>query len=229
MGRIASPQAALAAPCWSGPDHGPSAWNARPSTGVGCLDTHSQPGIETLLGLTLVRLIRDELVKCGAVKFGDFTLASGKKSPYYIDIKRASTDPTVLGLIGEAISAQAREYDAIAGMELGAVPIAVATSLASKKPFMTVRKVAKGHGTNARIEGEIRPGARVLLVEDVTTTGGSSLEAIQVLREAGLVVDRCVVVVDREEGGKALLADSGIVLEALVRASELLAAQESNA
>ncbi len=174
-----------------------------------------------------MRLIRDELVKCGAVRFGDFTLASGKKSPYYVDIKRASTNPTVLGLIGEAISARAREYDAVAGMELGAVPIAVATSLAATKPFLIVRKQAKGHGTTSRIEGDVRKGLRVLLVEDVTTTGGSSLEAVSVLRDAGMVVDRCVVVVDREEGGTALLTGAGIVLEPLVRASELLGANEN--
>lgn len=166
--------------------------------------------------------LKDSLLSCGAVKFGDFTLASGAKSSYYVDIKKASGRPDVLRLIGDAIRPLAGGHTAIAGMELGAVPIAVAASLATGLPFLIVRKQAKAYGTGSRLEGDVPKGARVLVVEDVTTTGGSSAEAIQVLREAGYVVDTCVTVVDREQGATDKFAQMGVKLAPLVRVSELL-------
>ena len=169
--------------------------------------------------------LKDQLITCGAVRFGDFTLASGAKSSYYVDIKKASTNPRILRAVGEAIAPHAKGYDFIAGMELGAVPIAVAAALASDVPYLIVRKEAKGYGTGKRIEGDFTPGARVLVVEDVTTSGGSSIKAIDVLREAGLTVDRCITVVDREQGAKAAMADKGVQLEGLVTAKELLEAK----
>jgi orotate phosphoribosyltransferase len=161
-------------------------------------------------------------LETGAVRFGEFKLKSGATSPYYIDIKRASSDPRALQLIGEAIAPRARQYDGVGGMELGAVPIAVATALASGKPYLIVRKSTKEHGTQSRIEGTLAPRARILVVEDVTTTGGSSLEAVRVLREAGFLVDRCVTVVDRESGAAERFAAEQVVLEPLLRVSELL-------
>jgi orotate phosphoribosyltransferase len=166
--------------------------------------------------------LRAELVACGAVRFGDFTLASGAKSRYYVDIKKASANPRVLRAIADAIAPRADRYDYVAGMELGAVPIAVSVSLVTGKPFLIVRKEAKKHGTGSRIEGDFEAGKRALVVEDVTTSGGSSLEAVKVLREAGLVVDRCVVVVDRDAGATKTLGEAGVALDPLVRASELL-------
>lgn len=169
--------------------------------------------------------LRDALIACGAVRFGDFTLASGAKSPYYVDIKRAATDPKVLRIIGDEMGRRANGHDVIAGMELGAVPIAVAASLASGLPFLMVRKKAKDHGTGSRIEGVHAPGQRVLVVEDVTTTGGSSIQAVETLREAGLIVDTVLTVVDREQGAADAFAKIGVRLEGLVKASELLAAR----
>lgn len=169
--------------------------------------------------------LREHILACGAVKFGDFVLASGARSSYYVDIKKASGSPSVLRAIGERIAPLARPYDAVAGMELGAVPIAVAAGLAADKPILIVRKQAKAHGTGSRIEGEVRSGLRVLLVEDVTTSGGSSLEAVKVLREAGAVVDLAVVVVDRESGAEKLLGDANVKLLPLVRVSELMGAR----
>lgn len=166
--------------------------------------------------------LKDAILSCGAVKFGDFTLASGAKSSYYVDIKKASGRPDVLRLIGDAIRGHAAGHAAIAGMELGAVPIAVAASLASGLPYLIVRKQAKQHGTGSRIEGDVPAGARVLVVEDVTTTGGSSAEAIQVLRAAGYVVDTCITVVDREQGASERFAKDGVRLVPLVRVSDLL-------
>ncbi len=168
--------------------------------------------------------LRDALISCGAVRFGDFTLASGAKSSYYVDIKRASTDPKVLKLIGEGFAKHVGAAQRIAGMELGAVPLAAAAALASGVPYLMVRKKAKDHGTASRIEGPFQPGDEVVVVEDVTTSGGSSLEAVKVLREAGLKVTRVVTVVDRQQGAATAFADVGVAFESLVTARELLEA-----
>ena len=168
--------------------------------------------------------LQDALIACGAVRFGDFTLASGAKSPYYVDIKRATSDPRILRVVGEAMGRRAAGFDLVAGMELGAVPIAVAAALASGVPYLMVRKQPKGHGTGSRLEGVHKPGQRVLVVEDVTTTGGSSLQAVEALRAEGLVVETVLTVVDREQGATEAFAKVGVRLEALVKASDLLKA-----
>lgn len=170
--------------------------------------------------------LRDALIACGAVRFGDFTLASGAKSAYYIDIKRASTDPKVLRLMGDGLASRVGNAKRIAGMELGAVPLAAAAALASGVPYLMVRKKAKEHGTTSRIEGPFAAGEEVVVVEDVTTSGGSSLEAVKVLREAGLVVTRVVTVVDRQAGADKAFADVGVTLESLVTARDLLEARK---
>lgn len=169
--------------------------------------------------------LRDALISCGAVRFGEFTLASGAKSDYYVDIKRASTDPKVLRLIGEGFAKHVGAAQRIAGMELGAVPLAAAASLASGIPFLMVRKKPKGHGTNSQIEGFFDANMEVLVVEDVTTSGGSSADAVKVLRAAGLNVTKVVTVVDREAGAAKAFADLGVTFEALTTATELLKAR----
>src|SRR5919204_115100 len=110
----------------------------------------------------------DALIACGAVKFGRFKLASGATSDYYVDIKKASTDPNVLRLMGEGLGKRVGGAQRIAGMELGAVPLAAAASLASGVPYLMVRKKAKEHGTASRIEGPFAPGEECVVVEDVT-------------------------------------------------------------
>ncbi len=161
------------------------------------------------------------LTSSGAVRFGTFTLASGQRSDVYVDIKRAWTDPGRLALIAHELAARVRSEDRIAGMELGAVPLVVATALATGTPYAVVRKQAKAHGTAQRIEGEVPAGARVLVIEDVSTTGGSSVETVEVLRSAGGIVDRVLVVVDRESGARERLASIGVALDALATLSEL--------
>ena len=160
------------------------------------------------------------LVKYGAIEFGEFTLASGAKSSYYIDIKTAATNPDLLRPIGDEI---AREYafDVVAGVAVGAVPIAVAVSLASGKPYAIIRRAEKGHGKSGSIIGEVK-GRDVLLVEDVTTSGGSVLYGIQMLRDAGARVTCVVTVVDREQGACETLEKEGTRLFSLVRASDIL-------
>ncbi len=165
----------------------------------------------------------ESLKAAGAVQFGTFTLASGRTSPYYVDIKRAVTRPDLLRTIADGMASFAREADRIAGVELGAVPIAAAVSLASGKPYIMVRKASKEHGTKHEFEGDLNRGDRVLFVEDVVTSGGTLRGAIERLRGNGAVIEDCVCVVDREEGGKMLLAEISVRLHALLSAKDLRA------
>ena len=164
------------------------------------------------------------LKDAGALQFGTFTLASGRTSPYYVDIKRAVTRPDLLRTIADGMAPFARDADRIAGVELGAVPIAAAVSLASGKPYIMVRKASKEHGTKHEFEGELTRGDRVLFVEDVVTTGGTLRSAIERLRGHGAVIEDCVCVVDREDGGKMLLAEISVRLHALLSSKDLLGA-----
>ncbi len=170
--------------------------------------------------------LAEALKECEAIKFGDFTLASGKKSKYYVDIKKASTNPRVLKLIALRISdvlkRRSIRTDYVGGVALGGVPVATAVSLETGLPLLMVRKEAKEYGTKGQIVGEPEHGKMVVLVEDVTTTGGSVLKAIQTLKDEGLLIRYVIVVVDREEGASGALADADVELIPLVRISELL-------
>ncbi len=168
----------------------------------------------------MVNRIARLLLESGAIEYGDFLLASGARSSYYIDIKAATTNPAILAEIGKAI-VEGREFEVVAGVAVGGVPIAVAVSLASGRPYAIVRKEAKDHGKSGSIIGEVN-GKDVLLVEDVTTSGGSAIYGIEALRAAGAHVDRVVTVVDREAGAREALAEKGVSLQALVRVSDLL-------
>ncbi len=163
---------------------------------------------------------------CGALAFGDFTLASGKRSPYYVDIKKAITRPDVLRAIAKAMAPHAVNADRIAGVELGAVPIAAAVSMETGRPYVIVRKERKEHGTSRDFEGELVAGERVVFVEDVVTTGGTLAKAIERLRASGVTVSEAISVVDREEGGREALAAISVTLSALLTAAELLAASK---
>jgi orotate phosphoribosyltransferase len=162
------------------------------------------------------------LLDTGALKFGDFTLTSGARSPYYVDVKLASTKPAALRALALALAPHAQGHALLAGMELGAVPLVAAVALETGLPYVILRKKPREHGTGKRIEGAFQPGQRVLLIEDVATTGKTMVESIALLREAGLVVDRAACVVDREQGGGLALAAQGVELRSLVKAAELL-------
>lgn len=170
--------------------------------------------------------LSEALKECGALQFGEFTLASGAKSNYYIDIKKASTNPAVLKLIArlmaERMKAEGIEADRIAGVVLGSVPLATALALETGIPYVMIRKEKKDHGTGKLIEGDLNAGDRVLVVEDVITTAGSSINAIAVLREAGANVEYVISVIDREGGGSENLAQVDIRFCPLVKASELV-------
>lgn len=164
---------------------------------------------------------------------GDFVLRSGRRSRYYLDKYLFETEPRLLGELGERLARTAREAEPgavrLAGPELGAVALAAAASLASGLPFLIVRGQAKDHGTANRIEGAFEPGECVCLIEDVVTSGGAALEAVEALREAGLTVRNAVCVVDREEGGADLLARHAVRLRPLFRGHEILEAAKSAA
>jgi len=157
---------------------------------------------------------------------GDFVLRSGKRSQYYLDKYRFETRPDLLGALGERIAGAVREHapraTRLAGPELGAVALAAAGSLASGLPFLIVRKAAKQYGTAKRVEGVYEEGECVCVVEDVVTSGGALVEAVEALRQAGLIVRTAVCVVDREEGGADALARQSVELRPIFVAADLV-------
>lgn len=155
------------------------------------------------------------LVDCGAYQRGNFTLASGKKSDTYIDVKRGLTRPDILALIAAAMAPHI-DTDRIAGVELAGVPIAAAVSIAVDKPCIFVRKESKDHGTKKRYEGDLKAGETVTMVEDVTTTGSSVIAGIEVIEAGGGQVQTVVTVVDREEGAEDALFARGVELVAIL-------------
>ena len=173
--------------------------------------------------------IKESLVRCGAILYGDFTLSSGKKSKYYIDIKKASTDPKILEEVADEmahiIENDDIDVDRIAGVVLGSVPLAVALSLRTGIPFIMIRKEPKDHGTGKLIEGSLDKGMKVLVIEDVVTSAGSAAYAIEVLRKTGADVEHVLSVVDREEGGKERLESMSTKLHALGHSQRCLEAE----
>ncbi len=158
-----------------------------------------------------------------ALKFGDFTLASGKKSTYYLDGKQISLHSTGLRLVSEGLLELLKDidYSAIGGMVIGADPIvggvlvAAAEQSRSLDGFL-VRKESKGHGTQRYIEGPVTPGAKVVVIDDVVTTGGSALQAVERLVEFGCTVVCVVGIVDRKEGGAANFAAKNLPFRSLL-------------
>jgi orotate phosphoribosyltransferase len=166
----------------------------------------------------------DALRAADAVRFGEFELAHGGTSDYYVDKYLFETDPRCLTLVAEAFAERLDGDEAtLAGVALGAVPLVAVTSAETGRSYVIARKETKSYGTSNRIEGRLDAGERVIVLEDIATTGRSALDAVEALRDAGADVDRVLVVVDREEGARELLADHGIELEALLTATELLA------
>ncbi|MBW4257894.1 orotate phosphoribosyltransferase [Methanobacterium subterraneum] len=167
----------------------------------------------------LISLLKDNQV----IQFGKFTLSSGRESDFYVDMKKAITDPEILSQVAKIISHIIRddEIDLVAGPALGAVPIATAVALNSHLPMLMIRKAQKGYGTSKLIEGELKEGDRVIVVEDVTTTGNSLLKAVRAVQDNGGVVERTFVIVDREEGAVEHLKKEGVILEPLVSISDV--------
>lgn len=178
---------------------------------------------------------RDRLVALLAersARRGDFTLASGRKSTLYIDARLTTMSPEGLALIGPIALAELTEVgwkvDAVGGLTLGADPISYAIAYASTASSrliraFSVRKEVKTHGTGRLIEGPFHEGDNVAIIEDVITTGGSALRAVEAVRNAGATVAGILVLVDREEGGRETLIGAGLEVISLTRASEIIA------
>ncbi len=170
------------------------------------------------------------MVESRALRRGSFRLASGREASYYLDLKQVVLDAAGAMLVGKAILEKLRGRgpmpDAVGGMSIGADPVtsAVVTMAGvegvAMKGFL-VRKEPKGHGTKRYVEGPVEPGMKVVIVEDVVTTGGSSLVAIDRAIEFGLVVERVVTVMDRLAGGGEAFAARGIPLDPLLTIRDL--------
>lgn len=168
-----------------------------------------------------------ELLAVGAIQFGEFTLTSGRKSSYYVNLKAALAEPAILRRIARMIScSMPQNTGCVAGMELGAVPIAVAVALEAQLPYAMIRKGKRAHGTGSRIEGAL--SQEVVVVEDVATTGGSLVEALEVLKEHDCTILDIVVIVDREEGGSEALRAQGYELRPLLTISMINAIKAGN-
>ena len=172
---------------------------------------------------TLLRRLAEE-----AYRRGNFTLSSGRTSEHYVNCKPVSLSGSGLALLSTAMLTHVdRDAAAVAGLTLGADPLVSGVAIAAaleQRPLdaLIVRKQAKGHGTSAWLEGPLpAKGSLVTVLEDVVTTGGSSLKAVEQLREAGYRVERVVTIVDREEGGAAAMQAAGLVLISLFRLSEI--------
>jgi len=171
-----------------------------------------------------------------AYRLGQFTLASGRTSPHYVNCKPVSLSGEGLELLGAQLLLHVEaEAVAVAGLTLGADPLVSAVAMRASldgRPLdaLIVRKEAKGHGTGAWLEGPLPPaGATICVLEDVVTSGGSALKAVEQLRQAGYRVDRVVAIVDREEGGLETLTAAGLELASLFRLSEVAARSSSAA
>ena len=170
-----------------------------------------------------------ELIKQNALQFGDFTLASGQKASYYLDCRCLTLDAEGANLIAAGILEAVGDDvpDCVGGMAIGADPITAAVITCgwqqglSLKGFI-VRKEAKQHGTGKQVEGPVVAGQRALMVEDVITTGGSSIKAIESARQFGLEVDRLITIIDRGTSSAQIFADLGVQFQALFHVSDLI-------
>ena len=168
--------------------------------------------------------LADGLLFVGCIKFGDFTLKSGLKSPIYIDLRQIISHPKLLAEVAHAYLpiVSSLQFSRIAGLPYSAIPIATVISLAGNYPMIYPRKEAKSYGTKAEIEGEYHAGETVVVIDDLATTGGSKFEAIEKLTGAGLVVKDVVVLVDRQSGAKESLAQAGYSMHAVLTIGQLL-------
>lgn len=179
--------------------------------------------VESKLTAAEAKLI-DGLVDLGAIKFGDFTLASGQRSPIYIDLRLLISAPSLLAQAADAYAAIATSLvaDRLAGIPYGALPIGTAVSLRTDIPMIFTRKEVKTHGLGKDVEGIWHEGDRVVVIEDLITSGGSLIKSAVRLRELGMVIEDAIVLIDRDQGGVKNLADAGIRAHAVLTLPAIL-------
>ena len=185
----------------------------------------SLPNTNGAMGESLLQLLAAQ-----AYRHGEFTLASGRSSHHYVNCKPVSLSGVGLALLGRLMLEQVEPGAvAVAGLTLGADPLVSAVAMRAaldgrQLDALIVRKQAKGHGTGAWLEGPLPPaGSRITVLEDVVTTGGSSLQAVEQLRQAGYLVERVVTIVDRQEGGLEALQAAQLELRSLYLLEEVAA------
>jgi uridine monophosphate synthetase len=169
-------------------------------------------------------VLADALLDAGCIKFGEFTLKSGLKSPIYIDLRYIISFPKLLEQIGTAYLPLLKDlkFDRLAGLPYAAIPIATAVSLQGNYPMIYPRKEVKTYGTKAEIEGEYHAGETAVVIDDLATTGGSKFEAIEKLTGVGLNVKDVVVLVDRQSGAKESLEQAGYTMHAVLTITQML-------
>ncbi len=171
------------------------------------------------------RMVLHGLVRTGCFRVGEFVLKSGIKSPFYVDLRRIVSDPVFLKLIAQAYASISRDLDfsRIAGIPMAALPIATAVSIETGVPLIYPRLSVKDHGTGNKIEGEFRRGDRVLLLDDLITSGKSKIEAVEVLRSEGIEVTDLVVLLERSNSAHTEIEAAGVRVHAYAHVSELFA------
>jgi orotate phosphoribosyltransferase len=170
--------------------------------------------------MTKAELVRS--IKSASYLTGQFTLRSGNTSSFYWDKYRFESDPNLLSAIADEMQKLLpSSFDKLAGMELGGIPLATLLSLKTGKPCLYVRKNAKTYGTCNLVEGGFKPGEKVVVIEDVITTAGQICSSIKQMHEFGLIIEHCVCVIDRQEGGSKNLKDIGCSLASVFTQEEL--------
>ncbi len=170
----------------------------------------------------------NKIFDAGCIKFGEFKLKSGIMSPVYCDFRGLVSKPELLREIGLALGKKAKQigygntHDRLAGIPYAGLPLGIAASIASGIPMIYPRKEAKEYGTKKLIEGIFDEGDRVLIIDDIITDGASKIETIAPLKEAGLIVNDVLIILDREQGGDKILLKAGYKLHSLGKLSEVL-------
>ncbi|MEZ6191918.1 MAG: orotate phosphoribosyltransferase [Phycisphaerales bacterium] len=163
-------------------------------------------------------------IKDSALLHGDFTLRSGRKSKYYLDKYLFQTQPDILAALAERFAAKIKKLgdtDRLAGAELGGIPIVSATSIAANLPTVLIRNQKKNYGTAKQVEGKLEQGDRVVILEDIATTGGQVLEAAKSLTDLGATITAIIAVIDRQEGARENIEAAGYAFDSLLTKADL--------